>query len=102
MTTGPLFMGPSIIHFSIDTRRYGDISTEQIGDIMENCRKYGEPPFRVVLLHGGPGIKNPEQGVVAIVITGMAAVCLAVLYVRKNRRTKFVTEMQYAKRDRQN
>ncbi|MBI2092443.1 MAG: CPBP family intramembrane metalloprotease [Deltaproteobacteria bacterium] len=46
------------------------------------------------------GTKNPEQGMVAIVMTGMAAACLAVLYVHKNRRTQFITEAQHAKRDR--
>lgn len=32
------------------------------------------------------GTKNPEQGMVAIVITGMTATCFAVLYIHKNRR----------------
>jgi membrane protease YdiL (CAAX protease family) len=31
------------------------------------------------------GTKNPEQGVIAIMMTGMVAICLAVLYVRKTK-----------------
>lgn len=48
------------------------------------------------------GIKNPEQGMVAIVTTGMAAVCLAILYIRKNKGTGLVMDVQHANKNGNN
>lgn len=39
------------------------------------------------------GIKNPEQGIIAIVMTGLSAVCFAVLYMIRKRRMKLIAEV---------